>query len=567
MTPDWAEDYPLSYRAYQYAEEAASGQIDVCRYVQLACQRHLDDFNNGIDNYVFDIEKSERACRFIELCPHVKGIWARRKQLIVLSPFQAFIVSVIFGWVDHDGNRKIREAYIELPRKNGKSLLAAAIGLYMLSADGEPGAEVYSGAQSEKQALMVFAPARLMAKNSPDFRETFGVEVNAKNLSIAADASKFEPVIGDPGDGASPSCAIIDEVHEATSPALYNTMTTGMGAREQALTLIITTAGNNRSGPCYEKRREVIKHLEGVIDNRELFGLIYTIEEEDDWTDPGNLEKANPNIGISVSRDWLETKLENALTTPSKQSALQTKHLNRWIGAHSAWMDMVKWDQAPERLSLEELEGRPFYAGLDLASNIDVAAFVAVFPPAHDSDVFHVHSKFYCPEDTVEEHKQDTHAAYYGWAKQGFVTLTEGSMIDQDVIEEDILNWVTRFRLEGLGYDPMQATMLATHLQKKKVPVVEVPQQVRHLSEPMKRVEALVKSKKLAHGSCPMMTWMISNIVSREDAKDNVYPRKEAPENKIDGGVALIMAVARWMIGPIKTTSIYDREDRGFRTL
>ncbi len=567
MKPNWADDFPLTYAGYQYARDVADGNINVCRYVRWTCERHIEEFDSGVEGYEFDAAKSERACRFIQLLPHVKGQWARRKQLLTLSPFQLFIVSSIFGWVNLDGFRRYREVYIELPRKNGKSALAAAIGLYMFAADGEPGAEVYSGAQSEKQALMVFTPARLMAKQTLEFLDTFGVEVHAKNLSIPGDSSKFEPLIGDPGDGASPSCAIIDEFHEAKTPELYNTMVTGMGAREQPLTLIITTAGNNRAGPCYEKRLEMIKSIDGTMENPDLFCLIYTLDDGDDWTDEELLEKSNPNIGVSVSREYLETRLRAACATASKQNVYKTKHHNIWVGAHSAWMDMIAWDRSPERRPLDDLRDRIGYIGLDLASKIDVAALVLVFPPEKDDPLWHVFGKYYIPEETVEEHRLDTHSHYDGWHRQGLVTLTEGNIIDLDVIEEDIVALCRTHTIGGIGYDPMQATQLVTHLQKQRLPAVEVPQQVRHLSEPMKQTEALVIDGKLAHGRCPVLTWMTSNVVAKLDAKENTFPRKEVVENKIDGAVALIMAIARAMAGPVKHQSVYDREGRGFRSL
>lgn len=242
-----------------------AGKVLACKWVKLACRRQLKDLarqGKKAFPYRFEPEKAERICRFIELLPHTKGKWAAKRELLRLSPWQKFILTTLFGWIrTKDGLRRFREAYIEVPRKNGKSIKAAGVGLYCLSADDEHGAEVYSGATSEKQAWEIFRPARLMAKRTPDLCERFGIEVNASTLAIPENGSRFEPLIGSPGDGASPSCVLIDEYHEHDSDELYDAMVTGMGAREQPITFIITTAGSNMAGPCYIKRGQVVNVL------------------------------------------------------------------------------------------------------------------------------------------------------------------------------------------------------------------------------------------------------------------------------------------------------------------
>ena len=254
----------------------------------------------------------------------------------------------VFGWVrKSNGLRRFRLAYIEVPRKNAKSTLSAGVGLYMLLEDGEPGAEVYAGATSEKQAHEVFSPAVNMAKRADDLAEEYGISIpksrQPTNLAILETNSKFETLIGDPGDGGSPHLAIVDEYHEHKTANLYDTMETGMGAREQPLMWVTTTAGSNLAGPCYLQRQQVIKVLNGTLDNDEIFGIIYTLDDRDDWTDLSAWKKANPNYGVSVNADYLKSRLKIALQNPSKQNAIRCKHLNQWMNARTAWIDMQKW--------------------------------------------------------------------------------------------------------------------------------------------------------------------------------------------------------------------------------
>src|SRR5476651_2191756 len=259
--------YPNVNAANQYARDVVSGKIPACSYVKAACQRHIDDLiesKSASYLYRFDKDKGERACKFIGLMPHTKGEWARKKLKIKLEPWQQFIFAVGFGWIDKKTKRRrFTEIYVEVPRKNGKSLIAAGVGNYMFCADGEFGAEVYCGAVTEKQARKVFQPALLMVQKLPALRKKFSIKPWAKKMT-RPDGSVFEPVIGDPGDGDSPSCAIIDEYHEHITDALYTTMTTGMGSRDQPMTLIITTAGFDMQSPCYEKRTQIVEILDKV---------------------------------------------------------------------------------------------------------------------------------------------------------------------------------------------------------------------------------------------------------------------------------------------------------------
>lgn len=536
------------YRGLRYAEDIVAGKIPAGKYTILACERQLKDLKKRKFDYVFDPVEAEVICQFVELLPHAKGQWASRKELIRLEDWQCFAFTTAFGWLrKKDRKRRFREINIYVPRKNGKSLIAGGIGLYMLCDDGEHGAEVYSGATTEKQAWEVFRPAKQMAQRTPDLLEAYGVDVMAKALSIAANGSRFEPVIGDPGDGSSPSCAIIDEYHEHKSPAMFDTMQTGMGAREQPIMLVITTAGSNLGGPCYGHQRELEKILEGVIDGDDRFAIIYHADIDDDWADPAALIKANPNYGVSIDSDFLLTRQREAAISTAKQNIFRTKHLNQWVSARQAFFNMIKFRQcADTSLRIEDFEGQTCIGSIDLASKSDLAVYLRMFPMTGDDGRLHYYAFpiFYLPEDAVLNDKSGN---YQAWMHEGRLTVTGGNEIDFSFIRRDVIQDLPRFRFKELPYDPWRATQFAQELSALGAPMVEFNQSARHLSEPMKELEAAVNGGRFHYDGCPILTWNASNVVAKVDAKDNVFPRKEGDrtENKIDGIVAAIMAVGR----------------------
>ena len=547
-------------RATAYARRVVSGKIPACRYVKLACQRHLDGLKQQPQKsypYRLDTRKAEKVCKFVELLPHVKGKWARDHEKLRLEPWQCFLLVNVFGWVrKRDGLRRFRLVYVEVPRKNAKSTTTAAVGHYMLTEDGEHGAEVYVGATTEKQAWEVFGPARLMAKNTPELIEAYGILVGARNMSVMSTASKYEPIIGKPGDGASPSFSITDEYHEHPTSEQFDTMVTGMGAREQPIEWAITTAGSDTAGPCYALRQQVVEMLEGQVERDDVFGIIYTIDEGDDWTDPKVLAKANPNIDVSVFREFLETQQKNAITDPRDQAKFKTKHLNVWVTASAPYFNIELWNRlADPKLKIEDFAFQACFAGLDLASKLDIASKVLVFPKEEKGEThYYVFGKHYIPRARVAM-PENRH--YFAWAEDEHLVATIGDITDYDAIEDDLAADVERYSLVQLGADPYNATQLLTHLQSSlgSDKVVEVPQTVAHLSEPMKELQALIVSGRIHHDGNPALSWMIGNVTAQEDRNANVFPRKERPEKKIDGAVALIIALGRALSQPAPDTT------------
>lgn len=546
--------------AEQYARDVISGKIPAGKYIKLACQRHLDDLDWQSDDgfaFRFDAKAATKACTFIELMPHTKGKWAAQKQTLKLEPWQAFFVAVIFGWLRRkDNTRRFRKALLLVPRKNGKSALAAAIGLYMLVADGEHGAEVYSGATSEKQAWEVFRPARLMARKRPDMCSHYGLGVNASNLHILANESRFEPLIGKPGDGASPSCAIVDEYHEHETDQMFSTMETGMGAREQPLMLVITTAGDNIAGPCYAMQDEAQKMLEGTRQDDETFALVYGVDEGDEWTDPDVLRKANPNFGVSVGEDFLLARQKEAMSSPRKAGVFKTKHLNIWVQSRAAYFNVARYMQAADAgLKLADFIGQECIIGVDLAEKRDLTAIELVF---RHKDGFARFGRYYAPEETVEQPENEH---FRTWRDTGRLIQTDGAVTDQREILADILEDLERFDVREVTFDPWHSRQMAVELMEQGVACVEFANRPSLMNEPMRELDALIADGRLYHDGCAAFTWMLSNVVNGTRTSDLHRPAKERPDNKIDGPVATLMALGRWMLDEAAPASPWDNEE------
>lgn len=542
-------------RALRYARAVVSGEIVAGLLVRLACERQLKDLECSEQDadwpYVFDVERAERPCLLIECLPHVKGKW--RSPTIELEDWQCFAVTTIFGWLHREtGLRRFRMAYEEVARKNAKSAKASGIALYMLAADGEEGAEVYSAATTGDQARIVFDSCKQMLRKDPRVATQLGISVGEHAIWQRSTASTYKPLNAEAStqDGLNLHCGVVDEVHAHKTRDLWDVLETATGARDQSLIYAITTAGSDRSGICYEIRDYVIKILKGVTPDDTVFGLIYTIDDGDDWTDEAVWIKANPNLGVSVKLEDLRNKCRKAMQTPSAVGNFLTKHLNVWVNADSAWMDMRAWDRcANPTLSLTQFEGADGFGGLDLASKVDIASRALLFERASDGKIC-IFVKHYLPERAIEESRN---SQYDGWRRSGRLQVTDGEVTDYDAIEADILDDNKRFSMQAEGYDPHQATQLVGHMLDQQVPMVEVRPTVLNFSEPMKTLEAWVLQGKLEHTGCPVLTWMVSNVVCHRDAKDNIYPRKEREENKIDGVVAVLTAINRYLAAKPKT--------------
>lgn len=565
--------YPSVNMANQYARDVLNGKILACKSIQLACQRHFNDLKISLDKdypYRFDRELAERACRFVQLLPHSSGDLAGQK--LKLEPWQAFAFSSIFGWVTKKNKkRRFREAYIRVARKNGKSFFAAGIGTYMFCADGENSAEVYCGATTMAQAKKVFTPARQMADRLPSLRSKFNISVWVDSLT-RPDGSLFAPIAGKPGDGDSPHCAIIDEYHEHDTDHMYEAMTLGMGARSQPLTLIITTAGTSLESPCYDKDKQVKEMLNGHVPNDRLFGLIYELDEGDDWTDPTNFIKANPNLNVSISYDDLLAEMEVAKQVPRKVNAFKTKRLNIWVSGKAAFYNMTQWHAAADKsLRYEDFAGEDYYLGLDLAQRLDLNAGVGVFVREIEGKKHYycIRPKFWVPEDTVRSTDPKiakTADRYVKFVEMGALEATDGAEADYREILASIIDLqeIDKVRVSEIPIDPSGATALSHELQDHGFEPISIRQDYTNMSPPMKELEAALAGGRFHHDGNPVLSWCISNVIGKNvpGSDDIVRPTKGDKQSKIDGATALFMAIGRAMLnGRASNQSVYDEED------
>lgn len=436
------------------------------------------------------------------------------------------------------------------------STMAAGVGLYLAFEDGEPGAEVYSIATKREQAKVVWTEAKRMVLGTPKLRERITVlggksPGSMGNLSDHTTHSKFEPLGSDAPnlDGLNVHGLISDEMH-AQLQAMIGVMESAVGARAQPLTFGITTAGSNRAGACYDDRSYLVKILEGVLQDaatEATFGIIFTIDADDDWGDPRAWAKANPNLGVSINRSEFAEAALKAKETPARRATFLTKRLDVWVNADSPFFDMTLWMRAAQPFDLADVAGVPCWLGVDLASKSDLAAVIAVFV---DGGRVRLRTRFYLPRQMVLDGAHAETAHYAGWATSGHLTLTEGNLIDFAVIREDIKALAGQVAIREIGYDPFQATQIVTELSAAGLTLVEIPQTVKSLNGPMKAIRDLLRDGRLEHDGNPVMAWCISNVVAHEDANENVFPRKASRNLKIDGATALFTGYARPAVQP-----------------
>lgn len=545
-------DFPHVLTAERYVKEVISGRIAACKWVKLACERHKRDIASSISSsfpFRFDHVLANRACAFIELLPHTKGKWAKKlpngkNQTIKLEPWQTFIVSSMFGWVRKDnGMRRFRKSRVYVPRKNAKTTLLAAVGLYMFCADNEPGAEIYCGATSEQQAKTLFQMVRQICIKTPALAKRFGITTNVSSLT-KIDGSKFMPVIGKPGDGDSPHCAIVDEYHEHPTSDQLDTMETGMGAREQPMSIVISTAGSNTAGPCREDWRNcerILQNLDGFTDDT-TFAIIYGIDAGDRWDCEESLIKANPNWGISVHPGHMVADMRDAQARASQQSKFKTKHLNEWVSVKEAFFNIAEWAKLERKIKREDYKDFPSYLSGDLASKHDLVALMQLF--CLPDNRFAVFGKYYIPESTLNL-SENQH--YRNWHLAGKLEVSGTEVTDLEPFKEDILGLCRDYIVEEVPSDPNRAWGVFPSLEKEGVPVVEYRNTLLTMSEPMKQLDALIRSGSIIHDGDPILAWAIGNVTAKMDKKDNVFPNKETNANKIDPVVGVLMALGRAM--------------------
>ena len=548
-------DVPKYHPARSYMQAVLHGEIPACKTIIQAVERACRDHATGRERgLVYVPEDAHYVLDYGRLCKHSKGKWAG--QPFEHAPWQRFITSELFGWKwEGSGLRRFKMAYIEVPKKNGKSTYMAVLGIYMLHGDEENGCEVYALATQRDQARICFDEARRMVRASEDLRQE--IEVYAHNMHILRTNSLFEPLASDVDtvDGRNPHFQIVDELHRHKSRFLWDLIENTSGAREQPMVCSITTAGWDTTSVCYEQHKYALGILEGLHQNDLHFAYVAMPDEGDDWHDERTWRKVNPNLGHSLDIGRMRQMYKKACSVPALQNAFRRYQLDEWTEQADRWLSMDDWAACPTTFDYGGLEGQVCWGGIDLAMALDMSAFVLLFEV---DDWWVVLPRFYVPEDTVSKRVHQDKLPYDTWVEQGLLTATPGNVTDFNYIRSDILEATERYQIKSLGYDPYKATHLALQLQDDGLPMVEVRQGPPSLSEPMQKLEAKVIAHELCHGANPILTWNAGNIVVRANVNGDIAPDKGKSQEKIDGMVALIIAINRKIATDIQTKpSIY----------
>lgn len=546
--------------AIAYIHGVLDGSIPACKQIRLAVERHQRDLEEGAKRGLrFDRQAAQHAIDFFGFLKHSKGEWAG--QPFELSPWQQFILWVLFGWKRADGLRRFRVAYIEVPRKNGKTTLMAGVGLYLMVADGEPGAEVYSAATKRDQAKLSWNEAVQMVKKSPSLTKMVKHWKASDTLAVEATSSKYVPLGADADtmDGLNVHGALIDELHAHKTRAVVDVLETATGARRQPLQIEITTAGTDQQSVCYEHREYSEQVLKGTIEDDTWFAFIATLDEGDKWDDPTVWPKANPNYGVSVKPDDLARKCEKAKKMPAAQNSFMRLHEDVWTQQVTRWIDLALWDANAGEVDPDELKGRACYGGLDLSSVSDITAWVMVLPRDEDTEEVDILARFWCPEARLTDQHNKYRDQYQAWARDGWLAVTPGDAVDYGFIKRQVLEDASTYQLVDLNVDRLfQGYQLSMELADEGLTVFGMGQGFVSMAAPVREFERRLLGKKLHHGGNPVLRWMADNVAVRTDPADNKKPDKAASQGKIDGIVALIMALDRAMRASGNGKSVYD---------
>ena len=508
----------------------------------------------------YDKHKADYAVNFIECLRHTKGRWAGER--FELIDWQERIIRDLFGVVKENGYRQFNTAYIEIPKKQGKSELAAAVALLLLCGDGEERAEIYGCAGDRQQATIVFEVAADMVRSCPALAKRVKILDSTKRIEYLPTHSFYQVLSAEAYSkhGFNIHGVVFDELHTQPNRKLFDVMTKGSGdARTQPLYFLITTAGTDTKSICYEVHGKAKDILDGRKKDPTFYPVIYGAEPEEDWTDPKVWKKANPSLGITVGIDKVKAACDSAKQTPSEENAFRQLRLNQWVKQAVRWMPMDKWDACAFPVNEDELKGRKCYAGLDLSSTTDITALVLVFPPLGENDTYKVLPYFWLPEETLDLRVKKDHVLYDVWERQGFINTTEGNVVHYAEIEKFIEELGKKYNIQQIAFDRWGATQMAQNLDDLGFTVVPFGQGFKDMSPPTKELYKLILERKIAHSGHPVLRWMADNIFIRQDPAGNIKVDKEKSTEKIDGIVALIMGLDRAIrCANMSTGSVYD---------
>ena len=524
----------------------------------------------------YDKAAADYAVNFIECLCHTKGTWSGKN--FELIDWQEQIIRDLFGTLKPNGYRQFNTAYVEIPKKQGKSELAAAVALLLTCGDGEERAEVYGCAADRQQATIVFDVAADMVRMCPALNKRVKILASQKRIVYLPTNSFYQVLSAEAYSkhGFNIHGVVFDELHTQPDRKLFDVMTKGSGdARTQPLYFLITTAGTDTNSICYETHQKAKDILEGRKIDPTFYPVIYGADESDDWTDPKVWLKANPSLGITVGIDKVQAACDSARQNPGEENAFRQLRqnpgeenafrqlrLNQWVKQSIRWMQMEKWDACSYAVNPDELEGRVCYGGLDLSSTTDITAFVLVFPPRNEDEKFFIMPFFWIPEDTLELRVRRDHVPYDVWQRQGFLETTEGNVVHYGYIEKFIEELGKKYNIREIAFDRWGAVQMVQNLEGMGFTVVPFGQGFKDMSPPTKELMKLTLEQKIAHGGHPVLRWMMDNIYIRTDPAGNIKADKEKSTEKIDGAIATIMGLDRAIrCGNDNGASVYD--DRG----
>ncbi len=511
----------------------------------------------------YDKRKADFAVNFIQCLCHTKGEWYGKR--FELMDWQEQIIRDIFGTIKANGFRQFNTAYIEIPKKNGKSEIAAAVALLLLCGDNEERAEIYGCAADRDQASIVFDVAADMVAQSPALAKRIKV-LKAKKRLVYLPTNSFYQVLSSEAHskhGFNVHGVVFDELHTQPNRELFDVMTKGTGdARRQPLYFLITTAGDNIHSVCYEQHQKAQDIIAGKKHDPTFYPVIYGIDIDDDWTDPNVWKKANPSLGETIGIDKVQAACDSAKQNPAEENSFRQLRLNQWVKQSIRWMPMHKWDECAFPVDAKELEGRVCYGGLDLSSTIDLTSFSLVFPPIEGETTYKVLPFYWLPEETLDLRVRRDHVPYDVWEKQGYIITTEGNVVHYDFIEAFICQLGEKYNIREIAFDRWGAVQMSQNLEGDGFTMVQFGQGFKDMSPPTKELMRMVLNRELAHGGHPILRWNMDNIFVKKDPAGNIKADKEKSTEKIDGAIATIMALDRAIRGGVDNgTSIYDERE------
>ena len=550
-----------------YARSVASGDVIACRYVKLACKRHLEDLEKDW-GYHFDPELAEKFFRFCKYLKHYKG--EKRGEVFDLEPWQMFVYGNIYGWVDAQDNWRYKTAYIEVPRKNGKTTMSGAGACYDSAISARSGAEVYCVATKEAQAKLLFNDCLAYVNQSQELKNIFSSVLNSLFVRGTARTSFIKPLGSDSHrlDGLNPLSVYADELHAWTKRSLWDVMEDAFGARKQYHMIAITTAGYDRHGICWEEREHLVRILEKQVDSDNKFGIIYTVDDDrqNDWDDPDIWEMANPNLGVGKEREYMRQQVEKVKQVPSKLNTFLNKQLNIWTDVQQAWIATEDWNECIATVSEQDLKGKYCYGGMDLARVNDLSACAYYFPIQDGLEKSAILVDFFIPNANLRERIDRDRVPYDLWSEREDLILTEGNTTDWDFIRHSIMQRNSEFIIKEFGYDRHFAGELVSSLEKEGRAMQGFGMGFLSMASPTAEFERQVIGREIEHFNSPILNWNISNTIVATDPAGNLKPDKAKSIDRIDGTVAVLIALGMFLNQKADMTP-NPYKDRGLRIL